>query len=329
MKHPELYLNKDLEYLIPNGSKAPLFINDTAPPPNNTSPITSSSSPTATASVNATCWEILTLRLGRYARKNVEQNGPTSLTDAMLQSEARRIIYNEDDPWHQTAADNPEWLNLFKQAHGIHNSAAHLAVNSSHHEIMEDLGVRPDAMLDPSFDLGNFYGCKGIDSQDAAVRALAFESSLSGTLGMSQMGQWVGSSSSAAMVAGIPASGHAEPDNVPVSSSLVDTQRLNEPISGEGAGGFFIGDNGEFSLAAGEGGDASKLLALQPTLDDFAFEVEGWDQMDAGFGLAPTSAAATSSGIPANLGLGEFSAAAWDDSELTFDMDMDMDMGQL
>jgi hypothetical protein len=37
----------------------------------------------------------------------------------MLQREARLILYDEADGWEQTAADNSEWLNLFKKAHGI------------------------------------------------------------------------------------------------------------------------------------------------------------------------------------------------------------------
>ena len=65
----------------------------------------------------ATCWEILTVRLGRYANGMTAQN--IVLTDEMLQAEARRILYDSDDSWNQTAADNPEWLDLFKKAHGL------------------------------------------------------------------------------------------------------------------------------------------------------------------------------------------------------------------
>jgi hypothetical protein len=65
----------------------------------------------------ATCWEILTVRLGRYANKMSAQG--SVLTDEMLQAEARRILYDSDDTWNQTAADNPEWLDLFKKAHGL------------------------------------------------------------------------------------------------------------------------------------------------------------------------------------------------------------------
>jgi hypothetical protein len=68
---------------------------------------------------NATCWEVLTLRLGRFVREHIDSHGASSITDAMLQREARLILYNDADGWDQTAADNPEWLSLFKKAHGI------------------------------------------------------------------------------------------------------------------------------------------------------------------------------------------------------------------
>ena len=65
----------------------------------------------------ATCWEILTIRLGKFANDMARQG--TTITDEMLQAEARKILYDSDDAWNQTAADNPEWLDLFKKAHGL------------------------------------------------------------------------------------------------------------------------------------------------------------------------------------------------------------------
>ncbi|KAI9683784.1 MAG: hypothetical protein M1822_005974 [Bathelium mastoideum] len=64
-----------------------------------------------------TCWEILTVRLGRFAMEKLAQGVTPS--DEMLQDHARRLLYDNDDPWNQTAADNPDWLNLFKKAHGL------------------------------------------------------------------------------------------------------------------------------------------------------------------------------------------------------------------
>ncbi|KAK4569380.1 hypothetical protein LTR86_003143 [Recurvomyces mirabilis] len=68
-------------------------------------------------STKATCWEILTVRLGKYANEMAQKG--IVLTDEMLQQQARRILYESDDSWNQTAADNPEWLDLFKKAHGL------------------------------------------------------------------------------------------------------------------------------------------------------------------------------------------------------------------
>ncbi|KAF2812291.1 uncharacterized protein BDZ99DRAFT_518149 [Mytilinidion resinicola] len=85
----------------------------------------------------ATCWEILTLRLGRFVRQKMVTEGPGSCTDELIQSEARRILYNDDDPWNQTAADNPEWLALFKKAHGI----VDVPDNFDVYDALEDCGV--------------------------------------------------------------------------------------------------------------------------------------------------------------------------------------------
>jgi hypothetical protein len=73
--------------------------------------------PEKPSGTRTTCWEMLTIHLGRYA-KQMAAKGDT-VTDEMLQAQARRIIYDSDDSWNQTAADNPEWLGLFKKASGL------------------------------------------------------------------------------------------------------------------------------------------------------------------------------------------------------------------
>jgi hypothetical protein len=138
--------NKDLEYLLPSPT-------DSRPPTtdlssayqggnsaahagpivlHNTTSEDYSSSQSPELPPNATCWEILTLRLGRFARQQIEKHGIASINDEMLQREARQVLYDEpDDPWNQTAADNPEWLSLFKQAHGIDTVAQVDGMSSS------------------------------------------------------------------------------------------------------------------------------------------------------------------------------------------------------
>jgi hypothetical protein len=116
--------SQDLEYLLPTMNLSDAYQSsgrDVGPIMlQNTITKDYSSSASLENNPSATCWEVLTLRLGRFARQYIEQHGAGTVTDEMLQGEARKILYGEpDDPWNQTAADNPEWLNLFKKAHGI------------------------------------------------------------------------------------------------------------------------------------------------------------------------------------------------------------------
>lgn len=97
----------------------------------------------------ATCWEILTVRLGRYASNMAKQG--VVLTDEMLQREARLLLYDCDDPWNQTAADNPEWLDLFKKAHGLDYIPTTLGGEGQ--QIPEDLEAYSDLGLRIPFAL--------------------------------------------------------------------------------------------------------------------------------------------------------------------------------
>ncbi|THV76782.1 hypothetical protein D6D28_00824 [Aureobasidium pullulans] len=91
-----------------------------------------------------TCWEILTVRLGKFAKDQTDKG--VILTDEMLQSAARRILYDSDDAWDNTAADNPEWLDLFKRAHAldyIPTEVSGIGKNIPEDlEIYTDLGMR-------------------------------------------------------------------------------------------------------------------------------------------------------------------------------------------
>ncbi|KAK3706633.1 hypothetical protein LTR37_012642 [Vermiconidia calcicola] len=91
----------------------------------------------------ATCWEILTVRLGKYANEMARKE--VVLTDEMLQAEARRILYDSDDTWNQTAADNPEWLDLFKKAHGLDFIPSNIGGQGAH--VPEDLETYGDLGL--------------------------------------------------------------------------------------------------------------------------------------------------------------------------------------
>ncbi|KAF7588199.1 hypothetical protein BBP40_006018 [Aspergillus hancockii] len=59
--------------------------------------------------------QVLTLHLSRYAQEKVKQG--VIPTDEMFQQEARRVLYDPEDSWNQTIADNPEWLSAFRDLH--------------------------------------------------------------------------------------------------------------------------------------------------------------------------------------------------------------------
>jgi hypothetical protein len=65
----------------------------------------------------ATPFELLTVRLGQFIANS--RCSKIIMTDQVLQQEACRIVYGDVDPWNQTAADNTEWLQMFKAGHGL------------------------------------------------------------------------------------------------------------------------------------------------------------------------------------------------------------------
>jgi hypothetical protein len=78
-------------------------------------------------------------------------------TDADLQRQARLIIYEFDDGWNQTAADNPDWLQAFKQRH-VQPSSADTPMNNSPSTIEPGCSYalhRPSNTISPSRTLTN------------------------------------------------------------------------------------------------------------------------------------------------------------------------------
>ncbi|KAM5348316.1 hypothetical protein ACJ41O_008140 [Fusarium nematophilum] len=70
---------------------------------------------------DANCYRRLARELARWVASTTSPNNPNQHvpTDAELQHQARWILYDDDDPWNQTAADNAEWLQRFKRDVGI------------------------------------------------------------------------------------------------------------------------------------------------------------------------------------------------------------------
>ncbi|KAH8680782.1 hypothetical protein BX600DRAFT_445056 [Xylariales sp. PMI_506] len=70
---------------------------------------------------DANCFHRLAKGLKRFVASTMSANNPNCHvpTDKELQHQARWIVYDDDDPWNQTAADNVEWLQRFKREAGI------------------------------------------------------------------------------------------------------------------------------------------------------------------------------------------------------------------
>lgn len=57
--------------------------------------------------------DILARHLAQFARAHMQQG--ITPTDAMFQLEARRVIYDCEDSWNQTIADNSQWMDSFRR----------------------------------------------------------------------------------------------------------------------------------------------------------------------------------------------------------------------
>ncbi|KAI6783826.1 homeobox and C2H2 transcription factor [Emericellopsis cladophorae] len=67
------------------------------------------------------CYRRLMKELVRYTRSAMSPYNPNQHvpTDEELQHHARWIMFDDDDPWNQTPADNAEWLRHFKKDQGL------------------------------------------------------------------------------------------------------------------------------------------------------------------------------------------------------------------
>ncbi|KAF2739645.1 hypothetical protein EJ04DRAFT_456845 [Polyplosphaeria fusca] len=372
MTHHNSYLaTKDLEFLIPSektnattGVFIPHHMGDvsitdksvspTTVPSNTPANLSTSTSPTPHP--NATCWEILTLRLGSFARQYIEQHGASGLTDEVLQQKARYILYDCDDPMDATAADNPEWLTLFKQAHGIDTTTPYPEV-ITRHDLYEDLGLNTNAVLDRTFNLKNFECADGGASFPSVI---PYECALSGTLNMSRDLYRLSRQSSNAALPEL-SSASTSVSNI-ATATFPTLPNLDGPISELDCtvpGGLCLGEGDEFGFSTDTGTCArfkvsasgfptSSLptpidempgtTASEPLLDHFALPT--WDKLPEGFDFAATTAAPSAS-VPVSAGLGDMSFSGaevihgtmdeaqvqrWDDSDLPFNLDMDLDM---
>lgn len=70
---------------------------------------------------DANCYGRLVRELTRFVTTCMSPNNPNQHlpSDEEIQNQARWVIYDDDDPWNQTAADNAEWLIRFKRDVGL------------------------------------------------------------------------------------------------------------------------------------------------------------------------------------------------------------------
>lgn len=67
------------------------------------------------------CYRRLELELARFAASCMSPHAPHPHipSDDEIRRQARWILYNDDNPWNQTAVDNAEWLLRFKRSNGL------------------------------------------------------------------------------------------------------------------------------------------------------------------------------------------------------------------
>ncbi|RSL58977.1 hypothetical protein CEP54_007493 [Fusarium duplospermum] len=70
---------------------------------------------------DSNCYRRLAQELTRFVMATMSPNNPNQHvpSDAEIQHQARWILFESDDAWNQTAADNDEWLQRFKRDVGI------------------------------------------------------------------------------------------------------------------------------------------------------------------------------------------------------------------
>lgn len=112
--------DSDLNLLSPlRSAPATCLANVTSPQTNQRSTVKLKAGPFFFNDAN--CYRRLERDLRRFVASTMSVNNPNCHvpTDEELQFQARLIVYDDDDTWNQTAADNAEWLQRFKRDVGI------------------------------------------------------------------------------------------------------------------------------------------------------------------------------------------------------------------
>ncbi|KAK6524414.1 hypothetical protein TWF281_011322 [Arthrobotrys megalospora] len=101
-----------------------------------------------TAEALPTRFEELTMQLSDFITAN--RAAGNYLSDEDIRREARIIMYGDDDPWNQTPADNKQWLDYFKQGHGISSGGTDPGFSTPTDGVLFDLCTFA-ADIDPHF----------------------------------------------------------------------------------------------------------------------------------------------------------------------------------
>jgi hypothetical protein len=82
---------------------------------------------------DSNCWGRLEQELSKYVS---QQRALGQLpSDKELQDQARMIIYEDNDPWNWTCADNQQWLDTFKYQQSLSSSTEAMAANKTLAEV--------------------------------------------------------------------------------------------------------------------------------------------------------------------------------------------------
>lgn len=84
---------------------------------------------------DANCYRRLERLLSQFVKDLLESGIMPS--DKMLRDQGRRIVFDDDDPWNQTPADNKQWLEIFKRENGLCETVESNPIR------MQDLNMHP------------------------------------------------------------------------------------------------------------------------------------------------------------------------------------------
>lgn len=103
---------------------------------------------TASLLQHSNCWNKLSKNLREYVSNSLDQGVVPS--DAQIQAHARFVVFGDDDPWNQTAADNPYWLGILKRDCGLDSEEIGEASSSGVAAVAESTTME-ELRMDPPY----------------------------------------------------------------------------------------------------------------------------------------------------------------------------------